>query len=192
MNKSYNTKNKFLKNIMFGGFLLSSFAGTFPQLQADPIHDAVKTNDIIEVRQLLSNGANPNKIDTYGYTPLYYTANPEMFDLLISAGADINQPNGWGNTLLRCAVSSLWPDREYIKFLLQKGANKDIKDRRNKTPVEALLDAIEHGIVYNSQFSSLEISDKSRLAYAEILPLFLLPQHLWPKRNIFRRILDFF
>ncbi|MDR0740916.1 MAG: ankyrin repeat domain-containing protein [Puniceicoccales bacterium] len=260
MNKSYNIKNKFLKNIALGSFLFGSFTGTFSQLQADPnkkdsqrklsrsssvpsekdsqrkflsssvprgkdsqrkplsssmprgkdsqrklsrsssvlpahttveksfaqpqshsLHDVVLSDDAAEVLRLLQAGADPNELDRFGYTPLQCATSTGMIDLLCALGADINKPNQWGDTPLRGAVSVPNPNLqslEHIKQLLRKGAQKDIQDAQGKTPVEAVQEAIEWGIVHNGRFNS-HIDDDARKVYAEVLKLFFLPQHLW-------------
>jgi hypothetical protein len=102
-------------------------------------------------------------------------------------------PNAWGDTTLRRAVSTHYPNLAHIKQLLQKGAKTDIKDKKGKTSAEAVQEAIEWGVVRNGHFIiSTELCDDARLAYAEALKLFFLPQHLWPKRSFFRKILDLF
>ncbi|MDR1345759.1 MAG: ankyrin repeat domain-containing protein, partial [Bacteroidales bacterium] len=125
MNKNYNTKNKFLKSIALGSFLLGSFAATSSQLQAGPLHEAVFSGSMTETHRLLRAGENPNETDKYGYLPLQYAATPEMTDLLLNGRADINMPNAWGDTTLRRAVSTHYPNLAHIKQLLQRGAKKD-------------------------------------------------------------------
>ncbi|MDR2371754.1 MAG: ankyrin repeat domain-containing protein [Puniceicoccales bacterium] len=180
MNKSYNIKNKFLKNIALGSFLFSGFAGTFSQLQAGPLHGAVTNEDIDEVYRLLEAGEDPNAIDNrFGYTPLHLANTPEMVNLLCSKGAHINNSGRWGSTPLREAVSAYYPNLELIKALLRQGANKDISDVRGKNSVTAVRDAIELGIIQGNHYATvLKIDDDSRLAYAEVLKLFFLPQCL--------------
>jgi ankyrin repeat protein len=155
----------------------------FSQVRAKSLYDAVMDNDIAEVHWLLQAGADPNGIDKYGYLPLQCAKTMEMIDLLRRNGADINRPNQWGDPTLRTAVSVPHPDLEYIKQLLLRGADKNTKDGRGRTSVEAVQIAIEYGIVFNSRFNSLLIDDEARITYAKVLVLFLLPQNLWPRVN---------
>ncbi|MDR1345762.1 MAG: ankyrin repeat domain-containing protein [Bacteroidales bacterium] len=151
----------------------------FSQVRTKSLHDAVAEDDIAEVRRLLDVGADPNEIDELGFTPLQHANTPETVDLLCNKGANINGLDRWSNsTPLRIAVSNAYPNLEVIKQLLRKGAKIDIKDKRGKTPVEAVKIAIKGGIVDNGSASTL-IGDDARLAYAEVLTLFFLPQHLW-------------
>jgi ankyrin repeat protein len=176
MNKNYNIKNKFLKNITLESFLLGSFAGTFSRLQAGPLHKAVINNSMTEVFQLLDAGANPNAMDQFGYTPLHIANTSEIVDLLCNAGANINGSDRWGNTPLREAISAYYPNIEVIKALLRQGADKDIPDARGKTSIEAVRDATELGIIQGSRYATLlRINNAARSAYAEVLELFSSP-----------------
>jgi hypothetical protein len=138
----------------------------------------------MEVRRLLNAGANPNATDAWREdTPLHCAQTPEIIRLLLSFRANIDHPNRLGDTPLRIAVADRHPKLECIKELLRQGADKDMKcaqDRRNKTPIEAIRIAIEGGIVEDCSSGSMSIDDDARLKYAKILPLFFLPQHLWP------------
>jgi ankyrin repeat protein len=136
MNKSYNTKNKFLKNIMFGSFLLGSFAGTFSQLQADPIHSLASKGNIPEVQRLLNEGADPNAPTGNGLTPLHYAGDPAMIDLLYANGADPNRLDNSGNTPLHAAVNS--GNLARIRRLLEIGANKDQRNSTGHSPASII------------------------------------------------------
>ncbi|MDR2372387.1 MAG: ankyrin repeat domain-containing protein [Puniceicoccales bacterium] len=159
----------------------------FSQFRAKSLHEVVADDDIEEARRLLDEeGADPNGIDQYGDTPLHWAQTPEIIRLLLDSGANIDHPNRSGDTPLRIAVADRHPKLECIKELLRQGANKDIKyarDGRNKTPIEAIRIAIESGIVEDCSSGSIDIDDDARLKYAKVLPLFFLPQHLWPRLN---------
>jgi len=69
-----------------------------------PVHNAVLYAKINVARILISAGADVNKIGTKGdQTPLQLacsTGDEEMFNLVLSAGALVNdQPSHWGNSL---------------------------------------------------------------------------------------------
>ncbi|WVQ75397.1 hypothetical protein IAR50_005017 [Cryptococcus sp. DSM 104548] len=59
-----------------------------------PIHDAVSTDDLVEVRKILQNDKGlVNVVDEFGYTPLHIAADrgyPDMTRLLLEHGADRN------------------------------------------------------------------------------------------------------
>ena len=94
---------------------------------ADPnqeLSNAIIANDLARAKFLVSKGADVNKVDDQGATPLTSAArqrHPEMVELLISLGADVNRPNNDGMTPLVAAVM-----RDHvptIKVLLAKGAD---------------------------------------------------------------------
>jgi ankyrin repeat protein len=111
----------------------------------------VEDNDIKTVKTLLEKGSSPNK----GY-PLHLACRNGLYDMmkiLVKAGADVNLPDEYGITPLMYAAepssnetfhgydSEGDPDVEYdeidkmpfVTYLIQKGANKDIVDRRGET-----------------------------------------------------------
>lgn len=88
------------------------------------LSDAIIANDLARVKFLVSKGADVNKADNQGATPLTNAArqrHPEMVELLIGLGANVNQPNSDGMTPLIAAVM-----RDHvptIKVLLARGAD---------------------------------------------------------------------
>ncbi|MBN8637791.1 MAG: ankyrin repeat domain-containing protein, partial [Anaerolineae bacterium] len=83
-----------------------------------PLHLAVSTRQIPVVRLLLDAGADPARRDQSGNTPFHLalgarsqfashgirsrigTADPELLEMLLKAGADPNPVNGWGTSPL--------------------------------------------------------------------------------------------
>jgi hypothetical protein len=131
-------------------------------------------------------GADSNEIDRLGYAPLHGASTPEIIGPLAEFGAEVNRPNRFGDTPLRGAAAGTYPDLECIKELLRQGADEDIKMQKNRystTPMEAVRMAIEAGIVDHGSSASTNMDDDARLEYAKLLPLFFLPQHLWPRLN---------
>jgi quinoprotein dehydrogenase-associated probable ABC transporter substrate-binding protein len=88
------------------------------------LSNATIANDLTRVKFLVSKGADVNKVDDQGATPLTNAArqrHPEMVELLIGLGANVNQANNDGMTPLVAAVM-----RDHvptIKVLLAKGAD---------------------------------------------------------------------
>lgn len=80
------------------------------QLQATPLCNAVKANNLIEASQLLENGAYVNERNALGYSPLMLSAalgNYQMTELLLSAGADVHMlDTRMGATPLHFAAES--------------------------------------------------------------------------------------
>ncbi|EDI0965180.1 ankyrin repeat domain-containing protein [Salmonella enterica subsp. enterica serovar Mbandaka] len=69
-----------------------------------PLHQAVGCGDVEAVKLLLTLGANPNAIDIYGRTPLFYTAfspkynNRQLDEALIAGKADTTVYDIYGQT----------------------------------------------------------------------------------------------
>lgn len=70
--------------------------------EQSPLSYAVGNNHIECVRILLRHGANPNRVQKWGNTPLHICASgissKEIFELLIDAGGDLTIRNGAGKT----------------------------------------------------------------------------------------------
>src|SRR5215831_4246200 len=88
------------------------------------LSDAIIANDLARVKFLVSKGADVNKVDDQGATPLTSAArqrHPEMVELLVDLGANVNEPNKDGMTPL---ISAVMRDHvPTVKVLLDKGAD---------------------------------------------------------------------
>jgi quinoprotein dehydrogenase-associated probable ABC transporter substrate-binding protein len=87
------------------------------------LSNAVIANDFDRVKFLVSKGADVNKVDSQGWTPLQSAARQrrdEMIKLLIELGADVNvsEPTPLAAALMRDHVPS-------IKVLLEHGADME-------------------------------------------------------------------
>ena len=100
------------------------------------LSNAIIANDFARVKFLVSKGADVNKADDQGATPLTSAArqrHPEMVELLIGLGANVNQPNDNGMTPLVAAVM-----RDHvptIKVLLDKGADLEKPNSEGYRPL---------------------------------------------------------
>ncbi len=108
---------------------------------------------------LLKRTKDIDKIDRQGRSPLDYAAryghtaavdvllgakakssivfavignNPTIISRLLTAGADVNEKNGQGQTALHLAVEANQPDM--VKLLLSKGADPVAADTKGRTP----------------------------------------------------------
>ncbi len=93
----------------------------------------ISNKDLID--PLIKIGADVNRTDKNGCTPLFYTKNVEVAEKLISYGADVNHEDNVGFTWLTSAVLTSSKDREQeteklpmVKFVLERIA----KDKINK------------------------------------------------------------
>jgi len=83
----------------------------------------------------LDRGAGVNFRGKRGLTPLTAAAAPvapdglEIVRLLVKRGADVNAPGEDGLTALQVAVAGPDPNPDVVRFLLDKGANPNVKDK---------------------------------------------------------------
>ena len=98
---------------------------------------AIYSEDYNKVRMLIKQGANVNKISTYGIhdSPIHCTRNIEMAKILLNADANINAKNGYGETAL--FISSKYASPDYVNFLIERGASVKINDNYDSTPLHA-------------------------------------------------------
>ncbi|MGB6968127.1 MAG: ankyrin repeat domain-containing protein, partial [Methyloceanibacter sp.] len=90
------------------------------------LSNAVIGNDIDRVKFLVGKGADVNKVDNQGATPLTSAArqrHEDMVELLIELGADVNLTNKDGTTALVAAV--LRDHVPTIEVLLKHGADAE-------------------------------------------------------------------
>merc|ERR1719387_19155 len=65
-----------------------------------PIHEMVTMNQLEQVRKLLGKGTDANLPDFYGETPLFRALKPEIVDLLVAEGANIE----WRSTIANASA----------------------------------------------------------------------------------------
>ena len=111
------------------------------ELFTTPLIDAVSTRrqniDVVSV--LLNAGADPNKANNWGYSPLHIAAaygNTNAVKLLLDQGANPNQVNRWGRTVLTHALNTCMHKEPYnvtkdvIKMLIDGGTQANEQDRK--------------------------------------------------------------
>jgi FOG: Ankyrin repeat len=97
---------------------------------------AVWHYDHKRLRELLSQGADPNARGNFGMTPLHLAVNMgnrEAVEILLNSGADPNVKDLAGGTPLHWAVASGFPD--LIELLLERGADPNARDNAGNTPL---------------------------------------------------------
>ena len=103
---------------------------------AGPIHDAARDGDLAGVQAELDKGADVNKKDNDGMTPLNYAAvfgEKEIVELLLANGADVNAKAKDGVTPLFDAVATV--QKEIAKLLIINGADVNVADPFSMTPL---------------------------------------------------------
>jgi ankyrin repeat protein len=88
-----------------------------------PLRHAVEADSVNVARALVALGANVIASDDCGYRPVHLTTSREMLELLLNAGADVNDSGGWSWPLAHaCGVA----DASLVQFLLERGAQPDL------------------------------------------------------------------
>ncbi|KAI1311251.1 ankyrin repeat-containing domain protein [Xylaria venustula] len=103
------------------------------------LRNAGLSNRTTVLRQLLAMGADPTCRNSSGDLPLhilqYNTANDQILDLLLAAGADLNGQDKEGATLLFRSIrtQSNPATPAFLKFLIGKGSSLAVRDFRGRT-----------------------------------------------------------
>eukprot|EP01059_Diplonema_ambulator_P014845 TRINITY_DN25869_c0_g1_i4.p1 TRINITY_DN25869_c0_g1~~TRINITY_DN25869_c0_g1_i4.p1 ORF type:complete len:294 (+),score=26.26 TRINITY_DN25869_c0_g1_i4:122-883(+) len=85
------------------------------------LHFACSCDLIQAVCTLLDSGADINRIDMSGQSPLFYATNPNVVELLLSRGADVHNMDATGRTPLHDAVAMARED--IARLLIEHGAD---------------------------------------------------------------------
>ena len=108
------------------------------------IHLAVLKNNIDLVNQYIKSGADLNKKDQYGSTPLIIATTfgkTEIAKALINAGADLNIGNNEGSTPLH--IAALFCRYDLVRTLLEKGADRYIRNNNGVTAYDIVVAPFE-------------------------------------------------
>jgi ankyrin repeat protein len=108
-----------------------------------PLFVASRSGRVEVVKLLLDHGADPNKVNSKGNTPLWFAAQSParpasdrvaVMELLLGAGADIHKRCEDGTTALHFAA---WRGPvEVVEYLLSRGARPWTTDDKDRTPKE--------------------------------------------------------
>lgn len=115
-------------------------AEVFNDPNAATLADAVKRNDIVQVKTLLREGSNPNATGEGGVTILDWALRrerTEAFDALLQAGAD---PTKKG-LQTRSAVhdAAIADDTTFLKMLVARHADINVKTADGETPLDLAI-----------------------------------------------------
>lgn len=110
-----------------------------PGAPPTPPHDA---DSAALLAALLEAGADPNAVTTYGTTPLRTLAGygkdasnvSDLVRILVEHGADVNQKDDTGDTVLHVAAYKNRP--ALIDALLENGADPAIRNDDGQTPAD--------------------------------------------------------
>jgi len=128
--------------------------GANPDMQSDifkmtALALAAKYNNL-EIMELLLNGnADPNIGDYRVTVALLMARHPKAVNMLLDYGANINQQNVNGNTLLHSAARGYlfeWGPK-IVKILLERGADINIRNNEGMTVLDEAQDNDEREII---------------------------------------------
>ncbi|MFL6073975.1 MAG: ankyrin repeat domain-containing protein [Mycobacteriales bacterium] len=104
-----------------------------------PLHYAALQGDVIEVRNLIESGFEPDVADHQGFTPLHLAAQEWRVDAaraLLDAGASVDAKNQFGNTPLFVAVFNSRGRKELIALLRERGADPFSENLHGNSPFD--------------------------------------------------------
>lgn len=146
------------------------------QIEKIDIFESVKNNLIEKVKQFIAQKGNVNEKKGYdGTTPLYYAKTVEICQVLIEAGANVNEKDCNSYTPLH-----LVKDVEICQVLIEAGANINAKSGNGFTPLHF---AKTVGICQVLIEAGANVNEKNRdgytpLRYAEITNRFEVANYL--------------
>jgi ankyrin repeat protein len=147
-----------------------------------PLLRAAKSADTAVIKLLIEKGANPKAATTAGINALQMAANVGAKEedmtgrnktqqdiiattqVLLAAGLDVNSTDSQGRAAAHGAA--MWGLTDVVKFLHEKGAKLDLKDRKGLTPLDAALGK-EGGFGFDGK--SGVVREETARAIAEIL-----------------------
>jgi ankyrin repeat protein len=104
------------------------------QNSSEDLIQAIRQNDVAGLKSRLAKGAAVNTRDSRETTLLMHAAavgSPEMVNLLLDSGADVNAKNALGNTALNLAADQ----PEKVGLLMAKGADVNAATKLGRTPL---------------------------------------------------------
>ena len=116
-----------------------------------PLHIALASDDLESAKELLAHSASLDANTLNGHTPLNYAKTGEAVELLLSFGADVNQLNDLGQSVLEVAIRGQ-AEVSVIESLIDGGADVNFTNdngesllmeatHRHAKAVPVLLDA---------------------------------------------------
>ncbi len=113
----------------------------------ETFYDVVKEGSPADVQEGIKNGADVNKKDKHGTTPLKlavgYNKNPEVIRALLNAGADVNGTSGYGGSTALMSATYGTDNPKVMKMLIDAGADVNAKDGLGRTAL--MYATIQHG-----------------------------------------------
>jgi ankyrin repeat protein len=100
----------------------------------DAFITALKQGDTKQLQKLIDRGFDINTKFPYGLSMLHsaaYYGSPEIVELLLKNGADVNAQNEDGLTVLCCSANA-----EVMAVLLRHGADVNVQNNKGRTALD--------------------------------------------------------
>jgi ankyrin repeat protein len=115
---------------------------------SEKLFGVIEDHNVAAVSRLLAEGADPNYLHVeLSYYPLHaaifemdFGGSPDIIDLLIQAGADVNRIDGRVNGAPPLVAALLDGQREVARQLLAAGADPTVSDRLGHSPLRASVE----------------------------------------------------
>ncbi len=107
-----------------------------------PLHEAVISQDLVTVMNLIATNADVHACNDNGQTPLHVARDYKIAQLLLSAGADVDARDNHDCTPLIYAI--VLRTVPVFQLLLQAGADINVKTKNvDETPLHYALSGME-------------------------------------------------
>ncbi|XP_062584712.1 putative ankyrin repeat protein RF_0381 isoform X2 [Saccostrea cucullata] len=140
------------------------------------LYHAVDNNDVIKLRHLLQNGANPNErytgVPYVSFTILHLSCekgNLHTTQALVEAGADVISCDTWGMSPL--IQSIICQQKDIVEYLISEcPSSVNFPDKFGKTPLHFAIDSDNVSIVislirYNADINKRTVQGVTPLIY---------------------------
>ena len=119
---------------------------------------------------LIERGADINKQDNYGYTPLIISIiknNKDITQILLDRGVDINKPDNDGNTPLIISINT--NNKDITQILLDKGADINKPANNGNTPLMISINANNKDITQILLERGVDINKPDNYGYTPLI-----------------------
>jgi ankyrin repeat protein len=163
-------KRSVLKNLVALAAFLPIACTAFAQDPNSNLIEAARSHDLAKVRKLLSEGADPNRREKTGKTPLMEASAYGYTDtmrVLLENGAQVNAADAMGWTALFWAFFSRRTDS--LHLLITKGADINAKDNENKSALFWAASSGDTGTVKTLLRSGAKVNAKDSHGWTPLM-----------------------